>query len=301
MRVTNKVMTNTYTKYLNQNLASMQESERQLMTGKLYSRPSQNPYATTRVMGYESEIRRYKQYEKNVIDIESTMDVSDGALENVNTMFKRVRELALQGENGSMDDTQREILADEIDQILEGMVSAFNSSVDNQYVFGGTATDKPPFEIATDANGNKVVNYLGNGDSQKIEVSPGIRVDKYLTGDHFLQQVNGRNLFEGIIDLSKALRDNDTNTINALTEDLLEFENIVLEGRGIVGATQARMEMAKEKIAHEITSLTKVSSTHGDTDYASKLVEYNSQKALYEASLQISTNILKPNLMQFLK
>ena len=301
MRVTNKMLTNTYNRYLNQNMASIQEVEKQLITGKLYSKPSQNPYATTRVMGYESEIRRYEQYEKNIRDVEATMELSDNALDQVTSMFKRVRELALQAENGTMEQSQRDVVANEIDEILESMVSAFNSSLDNQYLFGGTATDSHPFEIVTVATGTKTVVYHGNADNQKVEVSPSIFVNKYITGDRFMTEVNGRNLFQGIIDLAQAMRDGDTDTINELTGDLIEFENIVLDARGVAGANQKRMEMSGEKVTSEIQEMTAMLSKHGDTDYAVKFTEYKMLTAIYQASLQISSNILRPTLMEFLK
>ena len=301
MRITNKKISNTYSKYLNQNLASLQEVEEQLISGKLYNRPSQNPYATTRVMGYESEIRRFEQYERNVRDVEAVMNVADGALGQVNDMLKRVRELAMQAANGTLDQNQREIIATEIDEILETMVSTFNSSLDNQYIFGGTVTDKAPFEIVTPATGGKMVVYHGNGDNQKVEVSPNLYVNKYITGDRFMQQVNGRDIFNGIIDLSKAMRDNDTTKINELTEDLIAFEDIILDARGVAGATQNRMEMTADKIAEEIQTTTELLSNYGDTDYSLKIVEYKSMSAIYQASLQISANIIKPTLMDFLK
>lgn len=301
MRITNKMISNTYSKYLNQNLASLQEVEEQLISGKLYNRPSQNPYATTRVMGYESEIRRFEQYERNVRDVEAVMNVADGALGQANDMIKRVRELAMQAANGTLDQNQREIIATEIDEILETMVSTFNSSLDNQYIFGGTVTDKAPFEIVTPATGGKRVVYHGNGDNQKVEVSPNLYVNKYITGDRFMQQVNGRDIFNGLIDLSKAMRDNDTTKINELTEDLIGFEDIILDARGVAGATQNRMEMTADKIAEEIKTTTELLSNYGDTDYSLKIVEYKSMSAIYQASLQISANIIKPTLMDFFK
>lgn len=302
MRVTNKMISNTYSKYLNQNMAALQEVEEQLISGKLYNRPSQNPYATTRVMGYESEIRRYEQFERNVRDVESVMNVADGALGQVNTMLKRVRELSLQAANGTLDQEQREVIATEIDELLETVVSSFNSSLDNQYIFGGTMTDKAPYEIVTDpATGQKSVVYHGNGDNQKVEVSPNLFVNKYITGDRFMEKVNGRDLFQGIIDLSQAMRDNDVDTINELSEDLIAFEDIILDARGVAGATQNRMEMSGEKLKEEITTMTELLSKYGDTDYSLKIVEYKSLSAIYQASLQISSNIIKPTLIDFLK
>lgn len=302
MRVTNKMTSNTYNRYLNQNMAAIQKVEEQLMSGKLYSRPSVNPYATTRVMGYESEVRRYEQFERNVRDVEAVMNVSDNALGQVNSILKRVRELALQAANGTLEDEQREIAAIEIDELLGSMVSTFNSSLDNQYTFGGTVTDREPFELVTDpVTGKQSVTYHGNGDTQKVEVSTNIFVNKYITGDRFMTEVNGRNIFQGIIDLSQAMRDSDVDTINALSEDLIEFENIILDARGVAGATQNRMELSGDKLAEEIKTLTEQLSKYGDTDYAEKLIEYKSLSAIYEASLQISSHIIKPTLMDFLK
>ena len=83
MRVTTKMLTNNFQRNMNKSLNRFQKIQNQLASGKLVSKPSDNPFLATRIMDYETEIARKEQYERNIGDVTEFMDVTDTVLGQV--------------------------------------------------------------------------------------------------------------------------------------------------------------------------------------------------------------------------
>ena len=106
-RITNSMLVNNYTRNSQRNLNKMQTLQTQLSTGKLYSKPSDNPVKVSRIMGLYSDISANEQYNENIKDTSSWLDTTDAAVGEIKNLLSRVRELMGTVGNGSEDDTQR--------------------------------------------------------------------------------------------------------------------------------------------------------------------------------------------------
>ncbi|MNP08161.1 flagellar hook-associated protein FlgL [compost metagenome] len=68
-----------------------------------------------------------------------------------------------------------------------------------------------------------------------------------------------------------------------------------------VGAKQNRMESAKSKNEDENFNMTELLSKTEDIDLTEKLMQYSMMQTVYMASLQTSSRVLQPSLIDFLK
>lgn len=301
MRVTGKMMTNNYQRNLNNTLNELQKVNNQLSTGKEISKPSQNPFLATRIMDYDTEIARKEQFLRNIEDVDGYLDVTDGAMGQLNEQMKRLKELAIQASTETYSAEERLVIAKEVEGIMGAMVDTLNTSFDDKYIFAGMQTTTRPFELTKNPDGSITVDYNGDNEVVQVEISKGVKVDRNITGQAVLGDVNGRNLFETLNDLVVALNNNDSAKISSLIPEMDEHFDNVLQLRGKVGATQARMELAAEKANDEILSLTELLSASEDVDWAAKIIEYKTLETGYTASLQVSSNILQSTLLDFLK
>jgi flagellar hook-associated protein 3 FlgL len=105
-------------------------------------------------------------------------------------ILQRIRELAVQGANGTYDKSQMGYIGEEVNQLLEELLSIANSKdqVGNS-LFAGTLARTTPFR-ATEGRvpggaGDMVVSvdYLGNIGASAAEISEGSRVDVNLPGN----------------------------------------------------------------------------------------------------------------------
>src|SRR3954453_17315870 len=79
-----------------------------------------------------SQIRGLSQAQKNIQDGSSMIQTAEGNLDEVHSMLQRVRELAVQYKNGSLDDAARTSIQNEVNQLASeisriGEQAQFNS------------------------------------------------------------------------------------------------------------------------------------------------------------------------------
>lgn len=301
MRITTQMMTNNYNKNLNNNLNQLQSVTNQINTGQIVSKPSDNPFLATRMMDFEAEIASKEQYKRNIEDIDGFLTMSDSALGQLNDQFTRIKELTIQASTGTNTESELAVISKEVNQIIHSMVDTLNTNFEDKYIFSGYQTDTKPFELIENPDGTFEVRYHGDANVSKVEISKGIEASTNITGVEILGDYNGRNLFESLNEISKALSANDQNALTGLLEEVNAHQSNILQLRGKVGAQQSRMEIALNRSENEILNLKNVLSKAADTDLASAIIEAKTLETAYLASLQVSSYMFQPSLLNFLK
>ncbi len=181
-------------------LASLQE---QTYTGSRINRTSDDPASAYRVMGLNTQQRVVKNYMDNIDEAISSLQMSSEVLLD---MTKTISDTSvtltqiLSGTYGLDQEGQdaRERLAQQIDDILESMVSSANTQHIDQYLFSGTSTAVAPYAVQRE-NGEIVsVTYQGSQEERTIEVASGIQTDIFYSGeDIFTSHERGTPEFYG--------------------------------------------------------------------------------------------------------
>jgi flagellar hook-associated protein 3 len=181
-RITNNMMTNTYLSNLHGNLGRLTDLQRQMSTGKLYDRPSQNPIDVVRDLSLTTNIFENVQYIRNMDDAITWLKNTDQGLSQITDGVQRIRELAIYAGDGALESTDVEAIALEIEQLRDELMMTANYSVEGRYLLAGLATGTVPF--VKDAEGNVV--YQGNLGNVQFEMQQA-----------FVGQVslNGRDVF----------------------------------------------------------------------------------------------------------
>lgn len=305
MRVTTKMLTNNYLKNMNKSLNKFQKIQNQLASGNLVSKPSDDPFLATRIMDYKTEIARKEQFQRNIEDMTEFMDVTDSVLGQVTDQLNRFKELTVKAANGTNTDGDLKIISSEFDELIQTMSDTLNSTFNDKYIFSGTAINTKPFELT-----NGVIQYNGNDETTKIEIAKGVYVDRNIPGKEILGRVQGvdangntmtYNLFDSLNKISEALKTGNRDEINQYMSHIDEHIDNVLQVRGKVGSVQNRLDIMLDKTKEEILSTTELLSNAQDIDYAEKFIEYMSLQASYQSTLQISSQILQPSLLDFLR
>lgn len=305
MRVTTKMLTNNFQRNMNTSLSKFQKIQNQLASGKVVSKPSDNPFLATRIMDYNTEIARKEQFERNIQDVTEFMDVTDSVLGQVTDQLNRFKELTVKAANSTNTDDDLKIIASEFDELMQTMVDTLNTSFNDKYIFGGTATNDKPFELV-----NGTIQFNGNAEKTEIEIAKGVYVGKNISGLEVLGGVQGTdangntttyNLFDSLGKISEALHNGDRDQLNQFMSHVDDHIDNVLQIRGKVGSVQNRMDIMLDKTREEILGLTELVSNAQDVDYAEKFIDYMSLQASYQATLQMSSKIIQPSLLDFLR
>ena len=197
MRVTQSMLSNNTLRQISSSYTKLSQLDKQLYTGKKFTKASDDPVAAMRAMGYRSDLNRIQQYQQNIGEVNNWVDSTDDALNNVNLALQKIRELTVQASNGTLEESQRSYIAEEIKQLKEQIKSVGDTQIGGKYLFGGTKTDVKPSDDFSQATG-----------LIEIEIFNGIK---------FSVNTEGASLFPDLVGTpasSNITSDTGTSTIN---------------------------------------------------------------------------------------
>jgi flagellar hook-associated protein 3 FlgL len=265
-----------------------------ISSNKEITRPSDDPFNTSRAMVLRTSMAATQQYQRNINDAQGWQETQEIALADITDAIKRAGELVLEGASDTTPSEARLAIAAEIDQIIEGVKQNGNTTYQGRYVFAGTASDQPPYVAGDDL-------YHGSAADVQRQVGPGVAMDIGVRASSFLGNGADGKLLQVLRDLSTHLKTNDTPALNNDSELLQGKLDEVLGVRALNGARQNRLEAALGRLAEvEGATLQQLSETE-DVDIAKAMIEFSSQQAAYQAALKAGANIVQASLMDFLR
>ena len=302
MRITQRAMAQTSLLGLNTNLAALQKIQQQLTSGKLISRPSDDPTGTNTSMLTRQNLASVNQQARNITDGKTFLDATDSALQNMLDQARRVRDLAVQALNGGAQGaSSQQAIATEVSGVQQSLISAANQVVQGRPIFGGVTSGSQAYDAAG--------NYVGLGGTTTSPAMPltrqvsdveAIRVD--ITGpEAFGDRTtgNGRDLFSIVGDISAHVGDT-----TALTQDLSDLDavmNQMLAAAADVGTRAARLDTAAQvNSSAQLDLQSKLSDTE-NVDLPKTIMEMQMQQVGYQAALQVTAKAMQPTLLDFLR
>jgi flagellar hook-associated protein 3 FlgL len=187
---------------LQTNQYALTKSQAQISSGLRLLRPSDDPSATSRVIGLRGRLSNTNAYGKAATDGRSRVDFSASVLQDSSELLTEIRTLVIQSMNGSLNDDDRKSLGAEISFLREQMLELGNSRISGRYVFGGSATGGAPFTESS-VGGVKHVNYAGNSGLQEVPVGEGVEIPINVPGsDLFSKNEATGTSFSGLTGLS---------------------------------------------------------------------------------------------------
>lgn len=301
MRITNNTLTGNYLRNLSKNLKNMQKYQDQLSSGKEVSRPSDNPMVVSRVMNLDTRLRENEQFKTNIDDALGWSSTADGALASASGTLLRARDLIIYGANGTLSDTDRSALVDEV-KMLQGQLSQlFNTNYDGRYIFGGQETTNPPFSVQ-----DGVLTYHGDQEDILREIAPKVGITLPSNGSTFTNvqgtAVGNESLGSLLQNVEKALESGDLNALSGdLLGDMDKHIDNVIRFRSKMGAVYNRLESARERNDAENLNMTEILSKSEDIDLAEKMMQYSTMSTVYQASLATGAKILQSSLLDYLR
>lgn len=330
MRVTHQLIANTVIRNVNRNLARMTKYQDMLSSGKRINKPSEDPVAITRIMGYITSLQQNTQYQRNIDAAENWIHTTEDALAGINDVLQRARELAVSGADGSKPPEARRAIAMEVDELIGVVVQLANSSIGGRYIFAGYKTTSPPFErkatvseilefadydpytdsIEIDGSLVQSIQYHGDEGKIKWEIAPNVEITGNLDGNSLFMEIEledenntsfNASIFAVLEKLAVGLYKNDQETINQALGDLSRCIDHILDKRSALGAISKGLEITKNKTTLEELNLTKLRSHLEDIDFAETFMYFSTMETLYYASLSAGARIMVPSLIDFLR
>jgi flagellar hook-associated protein 3 FlgL len=301
MRITSNSITGNYLRNLSRNLEQVQKTQNQLSSGKEVSKPSDNPMLVSKIMNLDSTISENEQYKETIGAAMDWVNTSDGALGNVTDTLQRVRELVVSGATGTLSDTERSAIADEIRELSNQVSDSLNTKFDGRYIFAGQKTTEPPFSVGADG----VMTYSGDAGNISREIAPNVGLTIMSSGAELTtaetSDPQNKSLGDLLNNIVNALESGDTAALSGkLLGDMDKHMDNVVRFRSKMGAVYNRLEAAGERNEAQNLNLTEMLSKKADIDIAEKMMEYSIMSSIYEASLSSGAKIMKTSLLDYI-
>jgi flagellar hook-associated protein 3 FlgL len=179
---------------------SLGQLQQEAATGNRLLQPSDDPVATVAVLAANAQSQSLDSYQANIQTAQTTLNASVTALQSASDIFTQAKQIASEGANSVNDPSSFEALAQQVDALIKRLVGVANSQNNGTYLFGGTASGKTPFSVATaDSQGRPLsVIYQGSTQRASAPISQQQTVDTlYSGGEIFQQQTRGTTAFAG--------------------------------------------------------------------------------------------------------
>lgn len=309
MRVTNNMMINNFLLNFSKNTERMDKFQQILASGKLIKYPSDDPVGTVTVMKLKKDVSSIDQYQKNVSDADSWLELTDTSLKNVTDVLNRVRELTVEGSNGTNSPSDTQAIASEIVQLKQQLVNIGNTRYSDRYIFGGMNTTSEIYTL-NPSNPNGGVDYNGSdngtipGDPWEITFNVGVddRIPINITGKRvFGDTSTDDNIFKLMDDIVADLNAGDTSGVGSHLGELDNNINNILATRADIGARMNRIELTKNRLSDDQINFTNLLSKADDADIAKVIMDLTNAENVYTASLNVGARILQPSLVDFLR
>ena len=240
------------------NQSNLSRTQLQLASGRRLLSPADDPSAATRGLELDSMLATVAQYQRNADMAESRLRREEDVLGGAGDILQRVRELAVRAVNDSLSAGDRQAIAEEVKQHLEGLLALGNATDTNgEYIFGGYRTDVEPF---SDSGGG---NYSYQGDQGQRRLQIG-------SARHVVSNDPGDAVFMGIDDGSGGT----TNAFAVLHDFVTDLEN-----NNPSGSTLTALDNAMDKIQEVRTRLggrlNAIDTQRGINDSFSLVMEQN--------------------------
>jgi flagellar hook-associated protein 3 FlgL len=268
-----------------------------------------------------------------VADASNAIGFAENALDSASSILVRLKELAVQGANGTQDAASRDAIAAETAQLRDQLLLVSNSQFGNAYVFSGFRSDVPAFDssmafqgdagvinVMIDRNtmmarnvsgseafgytppapqtvttdGGNIVHYTaGAGTTVNVEIRAADDTT-VLDSFHFDNAMQMADL------LTQALASDDTGRITALTKPLDDMMNHVNDVRADLGARLNRLDDQGTRLQNAGYMLQTSLSGVEDADIAKTASDIAKANAALQALQASAAKLLSQSLLDFL-
>ena len=146
-RVTESTMARAVLTSILNNKEDVAKYGEEVSTGIKVTYPGDSNMSGT-ISSYQETLRRVEGYNQRITTAQSFLNYQDEILAETGQVLVRAKEIATQGANEVHSPQSRPLLAEEVFQLRDHLVSLANSVYQGKYVYGGAADDQAPFGLS---------------------------------------------------------------------------------------------------------------------------------------------------------
>lgn len=278
--------------------ASEQNDIEELATGKSVNEPSDNPAAAAEDVENQALQGQTDQYLQNTSSLDSMLQTADSALSSVVTSLNQAISLGVQGANGTLSSADQQQIATQVQSIQSQIVQLANTSYSGNYLFGGTASQSPPFTL--DATQPTGVLYNGNSGVNTVEIAQGENMQVNVPGNQIFQGAGG-NIMGSLQSLVTALQSGNTANIATATTQVSGALSYLSQQRVFYGSAVDQLNATESSLQTEQVNLQTQDTSLVGADLATVATNLSQAQTAQSATLEALAKIFPESLLNYLQ
>jgi flagellar hook-associated protein 3 FlgL len=267
----------------------------QLATGSRINQPSDDPVGAAQLTQIHDRSSQVDSFQQSTSSVAGRLQTADSTLSSVVTALTRAISLGVEGANGTLSDSDRAAVGQELQGIQSQLISLANVSYQGQYVFSGTAVVQP---FTADPTASSGVRYNGNTGVSSVAIGNNYQVQVNLPGSQVFNG-NGTDVFQAVNNLIVSLQ-NNTGIDTAVAGVKSAFDYLTTQ-RVFYGNTLNRITDQQTFLSSETLNLSTQENTVAGADptaVASQLVKAQTAE---NATLAAVGRLPQTTLFDYLK
>ncbi len=279
------VVNNTYSlntqRQLQKNTMKLGGSLERLSSGLRVNNARDDAAALSISLSLRSNIASMNQAVRNTNDGLSLLSVAEGALVETGNMLQRMRELAIESSNATLNTTQRASINQEF--------TALQSEIDR-------------ISLVTNFNGQYMLNgSLASGAATSLNLQVDIQ-NTSTSRINLNSAANLTNMDTTALNISSSSISSATAAQSALV-NIDAAISTVATSRGNIGAVQNRLSRTVSNLSINIENTTAAESRLRDADMAAEISQFTQNQIKVQASTSMlaQANLVPQSVLQLLK
>ncbi|MEJ7607201.1 MAG: flagellin [Bryobacteraceae bacterium] len=277
--------------------------QNQISSGYRASRVSDEPQNVVNILHLRSRVEHATTISSNLTRVKAEVDTAEAAVRLAVKLVERANTLGVQTANGVA--VNRNLIAIEVRQIHEQLVSFSNTSSEGRLVFSGDLDQTSLYSLdLTQPGGVNRVAVATN--TRQIEDVKGTRfsvsksVHELFDIRDSLDVPTTDNVFVALTELATAMEADDPVAVEAALPKIAAALDTLNRNLTFYGQAQNRVTNAIDETGNASVALRTELGAAQDTDLAAALVELNLTRVHQEAALGAHSRLPKTSLFDYL-
>ena len=279
---------------------AMNRAQEQVTTGSRINRVSDAPDSISSLLQARADLSSTQQTLTNLSRVQTQVNTGESVLESAVQMFNQVQTLGAEGATSTQTASSRADLAQQVNSILQQLVSAASTTVEGRYIFSGDSDQVAPYTY--NASNNPPVSAYQGSAATTLAMDPnGTTFPVSLTAQQIFDSSDPTaNVFTSIENLSSALSSNSDSAIQNAISGLSHVSDYLNTQLAFYGTTQNRITSAINFGQNLQNQLQSQIGNLQDADMSQSITEMTQAQTQYQAALTSRAQMPRTTLFDFL-
>ncbi len=282
------------------------KSQAQISAQKQVLNPSDAPDQAAAITRLKSVIGRNDTYSTALDTVQGRLETESTTLSSASDVLIRIKELAVQANNGTQGANSRTAIATEMKGLRDQLLSLANSTdTTGNYIFSGSKVRTPAFTAdatgAVSYQGDQTRMHVAIGDQRAIAVNrPGTNAFVRVVRTASDGTTSGTGFFQSIDDLIKGVKDGTSTVMQrGLTEMDALHQGVVL-AQAEAGTDLKVVDQQRAVLDDTKLTLKTVLSNVEDLDMATAITNMQKLMLSLEAAQSSFAKVSQLSLFKYL-